>query len=119
MEAGNKGDNAGGMASDSGGAAYHIQVTLVVASSGSTTASVLLTAAAVTTEDFIRGPLVKYGMRGCRPSGTSGHGKKLSLMQPEENLLDEEEKRRRQAVVRSTMFLGQATGYAISYAVNE
>lgn len=73
----------------------------------------------ITQEDYTRGLLVKYGMQDCRPLGTPGYGKELSLMQPEKSLLDEEAKRRFQAIVGSAMYLSQVTRYDISYAVNQ
>ena len=57
----------------------------------------------ITQEDCSRGLLVKYGMQDCRTLGTPGYGKELSLVQPEESLLDDEAKRRFQAIVGSTM----------------
>ena len=63
--------------------------------------------------------LVKYGMQDCRPLGTPGYGKELSLMQPEESLLGDEAKQRFQAIVGSSMYLTQVTRHDISYAVNQ
>ena len=41
-------------------------------------------------ENYTRGLLVKYGMQDCRPLGTPGNGKELSLVQSKESLLDNE-----------------------------
>lgn len=41
-------------------------------------------AAAINQKDYTRGFLAKYSMHGCRPSGTPGYGKELSVMQPED-----------------------------------
>ena len=57
----------------------------------------------ITQKDYTRGLLVKYGMQDCRPLEAPGCGKELSLVQPEESLLDDEAKRRFQAIVGSTM----------------
>lgn len=58
-------------------------------------------------------------MQGCRLLGTPGYGKELSLVQPEESLLDEEAKRRSQAVVGSAMYRGQVTQqYGTYHATN-
>ena len=73
----------------------------------------------ITQEDYTRGLLVKHGMQDCRPLGTPGYGKELSLVQPEESLLDDEAKRRFQSIVGSTMYLSQVTRYDISYSVNQ
>ena len=73
----------------------------------------------ITQEDYTRGLLVKHGMQDCRPLGTPGYGKELSLVQPEESLLDDEAKRRFQAIFDSTMYLSQVTRYDISYSVNQ
>ena len=73
----------------------------------------------ITQEDYTRGLLVKYGMQDCRPLGTPGYGKELSLMQPEESLLGDEAKQRFQAIVGSSMYLTQVTRHDISYAVNQ
>ena len=51
--------------------------------------------------------------------GTPGYGKELSVLKPEEGLLDDEAKRRSKAIVSSTRYLGQVTRYDISYAVKQ
>ena len=53
------------------------------------------------TEDVVK----RYGMKGCNPVYTPGVGSELSLSQPEEKLLDEEEKRRYQAITGAVMYL--------------
>ena len=67
------------------------------------------------TEDVVQ----RYGMKGCNPAYTPGVGPKLSLNQPEEKLLNEEEKRRYQAITGAVMYLAQVTRYDILYAVNQ
>ena len=49
---------------------------------------------------------------------TSGVGPEVSLNQPQERLLNEEEKRRYQAITRPVMYLAQVTRYDILDAVN-
>lgn len=48
----------------------------------------------ITQEDYIMVLLVKYGMQDGKPSGTPGHGKELSLRQPEESFPDDEANQR-------------------------
>ena len=70
-------------------------------------------------QDYTRGLIVKYSMQDFRPLGTPGYGKELSVLKPEEGLLDDEAKRRSKAIVSSTRYLGQVTRYDISYAVKQ
>ena len=67
------------------------------------------------TEDVVQ----RYGMEGCNPAYTPGVGPKLFLNQPEENLLNEKEKRRDQAITGVVIYLAQATRYDILYTVNQ
>ena len=73
----------------------------------------------ITQEDYAKGLLEKYGMQDCRPLAMPGYSKELSLIQPEDNLLNEEAKRRFQVIVGSAMYLSQVTRHDISYAVNQ
>ena len=52
-------------------------------------------------------------MARCNPAYTLGAGKKLTLDQQEENLLNEDDKRRVQAISDSVMYVGQVTCYDI------
>ena len=67
------------------------------------------------TEDVVQ----RYGMKSCNPVYTPGVGPELSLSQPKEKLLNEEEKRRYQAITGAVMYLAQLTRYDILYAVNQ
>ena len=58
-------------------------------------------------------------MRGCNPAYIPGVGPKLSLDQPEENLLNEEGKRRYQSTTGAAMYLAQVCHYDILYTVNQ
>ena len=58
-------------------------------------------------------------MQDYRPLGTPGYSKELFLVQPEGSLLDDEAKRRFQAIDGNTMYLSQVTRYDISHAVNQ
>ena len=58
-------------------------------------------------------------MKDSNPAITPGAGPERSLNQPEENLLDEEGKRRYQSIVGATMHLAQVSRYDIFYAVNQ
>ena len=53
------------------------------------------------TEDIVQ----RYGMRGCNSAYTPGVGPELSLDQPEENLLNEEAKRRYQSITGAAITL--------------
>ena len=57
-------------------------------------------------------------MKGFNPAHTPGVVPELSLSQPEETLLNEEEKRRYQAITGAGMYLAQVTRCDILYAVN-
>ena len=72
----------------------------------------------ITQENYVKFLLEWYGMENFNPAYTPGVGKKLSLDQPRENILNKEDKRRFQAIMGSVMYLGQVTRYDIRYAVN-
>ena len=67
------------------------------------------------TEDVVQ----RYGVKDCNPAYTPGVGPELSLNQPEEKLLNEEEKWRYQAITGPVMYLAQVIRYDILYAVNQ
>ena len=60
-----------------------------------------------------------YGIEGFNPVYTPGIGPDLSLKQPEEMLLNEDEKLRHQAITGAVMYLAQSIRYDILYAVNQ
>ena len=63
--------------------------------------------------------LVEQGVSQTPGAYSSGVESELSLNQPEEKLLNEEEKQRYQAITRAVMYLAQVTRYDILYAVNQ
>ena len=67
------------------------------------------------TEDVIK----HFGMKGCNSVYKSVVEPELSLNQPEEKLLDEEDKKRYQSITGTVMYLGQIFRYAILFAVNQ
>ena len=67
------------------------------------------------TEDIVQ----SYGMRGYNPAYISGVGPELTLDRPEENLLNEEGKRRYQIITGAAMYLAQVCRYDIIYTVNQ
>ena len=67
------------------------------------------------TEDIVQ----RYGMRGCNPTYTPGVGPELFLDQPEENLSNEEGKRRYRSVTGAAMYLVQVCRYDTLYTVNQ
>ena len=73
----------------------------------------------ITQENYVKSLLERYGMGNGSPAHTPGVRKELSLDQPEENLLNKEDKRRFQAILGSVMCLGRVTRYDIGYAVNQ
>ena len=58
-------------------------------------------------------------MRDCSPAYTLGVGPELSLDQLQENLLNEEGKRRYQSITGVAMYLAQVCRYDILYTVNQ
>ena len=61
----------------------------------------------------------RYGMNGCNPAYAPGVGPELSLNQPKEKLLNEEKKRRYQAISGAVVYLAQVIRYDILDAVNQ
>ena len=58
-------------------------------------------------------------MSECKPTNTPGYGPELSNQQPDETLLDEEEKKRYQGIVGCLMYVSQVLRYDIMYAVGQ
>ena len=56
-------------------------------------------------KNCVKSLLERYGMGNCNPAYTPGAGKELSLDQPEETILDKEDKRRFQTITGSVMYL--------------
>ena len=73
----------------------------------------------ITQENYVKSLLERYGTGNCNPAHTPGVGNELSLDQPEENLLNKEDKQHFQAITGSAMCLGQVTRYDTGYAVNQ
>ena len=67
------------------------------------------------TEDIVQ----RYGMRACNPAYTPRVRPELSLDQLEENLLNEEGKRRCQSITGEAMYLAQICRYDILYTVKQ
>ena len=67
------------------------------------------------TEDIVQ----RYGMRGCNPAYTPGVGPELSLDNPEENLWNEEGKRRYRPVTGAAIYFAQVCRYGVLYTVNQ
>ena len=70
-------------------------------------------------KDYKEDIVQRYGMRGCNSVYTPGVGPELSLDQPEENLLNEEGKRRYQSITGAAMYLVQECRYDILYTINQ
>ena len=58
-------------------------------------------------------------MGNCSPTMTPGVGSELSLDQPEEKLLNKEDKKRFHAITGSVMYLGLVVRYVISDSINK
>ena len=58
-------------------------------------------------------------MSECKPTITPGYDPELSNQQPDETLLDEEEKMRYQGIVGCLMYVSQVLRYDIMYAVDQ
>ena len=67
------------------------------------------------TEDIVQ----RYGMRDCNPAYSPGVEPTLFLDQPEENLLNEEGKRRYQSITGAALYLAQVCRYDILNTVNQ
>ena len=74
---------------------------------------------AITQGKYTKSLLERYDMASCNSTYTPGVGNELSLDQPEERLLNREEKQGFQAITSSVMYLGYVTRYDILYAVNQ
>ena len=60
-------------------------------------------------KSYVKSLPTRYGMTNCNPAYTPGAGNELLLNQPEEKLLNKEDKQRFQAITGSVMYLGDVT----------
>ena len=74
---------------------------------------------AITQENYTKSVLDKFGMGSCNPLSTLGFGSELSVEQPEEMLLNAEDKQRYQAITGSVMYLARITYYDIMYSTSQ
>ena len=70
-------------------------------------------------EPFSKSILERFGMSECKPTNTPGYGHELSNQQPDETLLDDEQKKRYQGIVGCLMYVSQVKRYDIMYAVGQ
>ena len=63
--------------------------------------------------DYTEGILQRYGLTKCRPLFTTGVGLELSLIQPEDKMLDAEGKQKYQSITGALMYLVEASRYSI------
>ena len=68
--------------------------------------------------DSMEDVIERFGIYDCKPMYTPGVGPELSLNQPEETLLDEEDKKRYQSITGAIKCLRQVSSYDILFAVN-
>lgn len=73
----------------------------------------------ISQEAYSKSILERFGMSECKPTTTPGYGSELSNQQPEETLLDEDEKKRYQGIVGCLMYVSQVLRYDIMYAVGQ
>ena len=73
----------------------------------------------ISQEAYSKSILERFGMSECKPSNTPGYGPELSNQQPDETLLNEEEKKRYQGIVGCPMYVSQVLRYDIMYAVGQ
>ena len=73
----------------------------------------------ITLENYVKSLLERYGMGNCNTAYTPGTGKLLPLDQPEDKLLNKEDKRHFQAIKGSVMYLRQVIRCDIGYTVNQ
>ena len=73
----------------------------------------------ISQETYTKSLLERYGMAKCNPAYTPGVGQELSLDQPREKVLNEEDKKCFQAITGSVMYLAQVTRYEIDWIHRE
>ena len=73
----------------------------------------------ISQEAYSKSILARFGMSECKPTNTPGYGPELSNQQPDDTLLDEEEKKRYQGIVGCLMYVSQVLRYDIMYAVGQ
>ena len=73
----------------------------------------------ISQEAYYKSILGRFGMSECKPTNTPGYGPELSNQQPDETLLDEEEKKRYQGIVGCLMYISQVLRYDIMYAAGQ
>ena len=74
---------------------------------------------AITQENYTKSILDRFGMGSCNPLSTLGFGLELSVDQPDETLLNAEDKQRYQAITGFVMYLAQITRYDIMYSTSQ
>ena len=73
----------------------------------------------ISREAYSKSILERFGMSECKPINTPRYGPELSNQQPDETLLDEEEKKRYPGIVGCLMYVPQVLRYDIIYAVGQ
>ena len=63
----------------------------------------------ITQENYTKSILDRFGMDSCYPLSTPGFGSELSVEQPEETLLNAEDKQHYQAITGSAMYSAKIT----------
>ena len=73
----------------------------------------------ISQEAYSKSILERFGMSEWKPTNTPGCGPELSNQQPDEAMLNEEEKKRYQGIVGCLMYVLQVLRYDIMYAVGQ
>ena len=73
----------------------------------------------ITQENYTKSILDRFGMGSCNPLSTPGFSSELSADQPEETLLNAENKQRYQAITGSVMYLAQIARCDIMYSTSQ
>ena len=70
-------------------------------------------------KDYTEDVLERCGMTNCNVAFTPGVGPEISLDQPADRLLDEQEKQLYHSIADALMYLAQVSRYDILYVVNQ
>ena len=70
-------------------------------------------------EDYTKSALERFGFANCKPMLTPGYGPDFSTKQPEETLLNADEKQRYQAIAGTVMYLTTVLRYDFKYSSSQ
>ena len=70
-------------------------------------------------EDYTKSAVERFSFANCKPTLTPGYGPHLSTKQPEETLLNADEKQRYQAIAKTGMYLASVLRYDTMYSSSQ